>query len=88
MEVTVVGCARCGETHYDMEFARFTRPIVVELNLLEPDIIYTHWTMCPEQNEPILMRIIEESEIDANAIDLNTGKEYEFEGDENVERLQ
>lgn len=23
----------------------------------------------------------------ANAIDLNTGKEYEFEGDENVERL-
>lgn len=64
MEVTVVGCARCGEMHYDLEFTRFTRPIVVELNPLEPDIIYTYWTMCPEQNEPILMRIIEESEVD------------------------
>lgn len=61
MKLTIVGCARCGETHYDLEFTRFTRPV-------EMDETYTYWTMCPEQSEPILMRVIEKSEVEYDAI--------------------
>ncbi len=61
MRVTIVDCARCGETHYDLEFTRFTRPIELEKT-------YTYWTVCPETDKPILMRIIEESAVDPNAI--------------------
>ncbi len=56
MEVTVVGCARCGET-YDLKFTQFTRPV-------KTDKTYTCWAMCPEQNEPILLRVIEKGDME------------------------
>lgn len=50
MMVTVIDCARCGETH-DVESHKFTKPI--------DD--YNYWGMCPTSGEPILMRIITDS---------------------------
>lgn len=50
MTIKVANCARCGKTH-EVEFNRFTQPI--------DDC--THWGMCPNLNEPILMRIVTNS---------------------------
>lgn len=50
-KITVNGCARCGESH-EVEFLPFAKS-VIELD----DETLTHWGMCPNLNEPILMRI-------------------------------
>lgn len=57
MITTVENCARCGNTHNDVEFKRFAQNPVkhIDGNLLNTQI--THWGMCPNLNEPILMRI-------------------------------
>lgn len=52
-KITVKGCARCGETH-EIEFSPFAE------NAIEcSGEISTHWGMCPNLNEPILLRIQE-----------------------------
>lgn len=57
IKTTVVKCARCGGNHRDMQFSSFTRPIESDMEEL-----WTHWVMCPDTNEPILMRIVSGSE--------------------------
>jgi hypothetical protein len=47
--VSVTNCARCGETH-DIRFTRFQRP--------SGD--WTHWGMCQQTGEPVLLKIVEE----------------------------
>ena len=52
--VDVGHCARCGKDHADLGFARFKRPCQKDtVNGFE----WTHWAMCPETKEPILLRI-------------------------------
>lgn len=51
--VYVFGCARCGLDH-DSErivMERLVQPID------DPDGPYTHWAPCPENGQPILMRV-------------------------------
>ena len=50
MIIVVSGCARCGHTH-EVEFKEFSRQ-----NVEIGGFVETHWGMCPELNEPILMR--------------------------------
>ena len=50
MKVNINNCARCGETHVDLEFSKLTRPMI--------DAKHTHWAMCPTVNEPIMLRIV------------------------------
>jgi hypothetical protein len=45
-------CARCNESHENLEFHQFTNPV--------RDL--THWTLCPITKEPILMRVILDDE--------------------------
>ena len=46
--ITDVGnCARCGKDHKALTFLRLGRPIDED----------THWSICPETGEPILLRI-------------------------------
>jgi hypothetical protein len=42
---TIYGCVRCGEDHEGIEPKRFKNPCGE----------WTHWTMCPVTNEPILI---------------------------------
>lgn len=42
------GCSRCGKKHKELEFKEFKTPAG----------IYTHWTMCPTLNEPILLEFV------------------------------
>lgn len=52
MEIIVRSCARCGQTH-KVHFEKFAQnPIIAYGDIM------THWGMCPNINEPILMRII------------------------------
>ena len=44
---SIVGCARCGGTHGQIEFRKLTQPC--------GDL--THWAPCPTNGEPILMLI-------------------------------
>ena len=44
----VDGCARCGGSHPNLEFRRFTG---------EPNPHYTHWALCPKTGHPILLVI-------------------------------
>lgn len=53
LTITVTGCARCGETH-EIEFFPFAKnPIDLDGE------ISSHWGMCPNLNEPVLMRMEE-----------------------------
>jgi hypothetical protein len=49
---TVRSCARCGEDHEKLTFQPFKR--AVEPGSSEA---LTHWAMCPNHDEPILMYI-------------------------------
>lgn len=50
--VTVVNCARCGRKHVNLEFALFTQPCGRN----------THWAVCPVVYEPILLRMVPETD--------------------------
>lgn len=54
--IDVHSCARCEEDHSNIEFSPLTHPIESEAS----NIRWTHWTMCPSLNEPILLYIIQE----------------------------
>lgn len=43
-------CARCGQAHDGLAFKPLTNPI--ESSLFES---LTHWAMCPELDQPILL---------------------------------
>jgi hypothetical protein len=48
MKTDIKTCARCGKDH-EVEMKQFTNPGN-----------YTHWAMCPELQEPILIIVIED----------------------------
>ena len=47
----VTGCARCGQTH-EIEFMPFAKNAIEVYGQIS-----THWGMCRNLNEPVLMRI-------------------------------
>jgi len=47
MNVSIEECARCGLNHKSLDFNELT-------NAGE----WTHWVMCPETNQPILLKIL------------------------------
>jgi hypothetical protein len=53
MTVSVKNCARCGRDHDRVNFERFTRPVEIE------NEIFKYFGMCPQTDEPILMRVEE-----------------------------
>lgn len=51
---SLTGCSRCGENHTDLKFGLLTNPVLGNDGKEE----YTHWTLCPTNDEPILMKIL------------------------------
>jgi hypothetical protein len=53
----IKNCARCSGEHEDLMCASFTRPVAKESGG------YTHWALCPNTGEPILIiaLVIEET---------------------------
>lgn len=51
----VLGCARCGQDHYNLPMYRFER----SLTLIDED--FTHWATCPLTGDPILVRRVDEN---------------------------
>lgn len=49
-------CARCGETHENIWFSRFTRPVVCD------GLVSNYWAICPVRREPIIMAMAREQE--------------------------
>jgi hypothetical protein len=47
----IVGCARCGASHFDIRFHALDVPVAER---------WTHWAPCPNNGQPILMEIVEE----------------------------
>jgi len=47
--VSLKRCARCGRDHTNLTFTPFTRPAGT----------WTHWVLCPETAEPIMLRVDE-----------------------------
>ncbi len=57
--VNVSGCARCGHDHVDLRFIPFTNgPHRDDDN----SIAWTHWAICPEIFEPVLLRFIKDDD--------------------------
>lgn len=58
MAENLLECARCGLDHAQIKFMPFTNP---------PEVA-SHWAMCPELNEPILMSLVrnEDTAVDKN----------------------
>lgn len=49
----VMCCARCGNDHRALQFAKLTTPITFDtMSGVEQ---MTHWALCPDLNEPILL---------------------------------
>lgn len=64
---TVRGCPRCGEEHTGLFFENMRSPIQVSwvgdrtgLTVVN----MTHWALCPRKAEPILMRMVDNGEIE------------------------
>ncbi len=59
----LIGCARCGHNHKNLEFTKFLKPVLFWASDgdsgLNEEIIYTHFCPCPRSNQPILLKIIE-----------------------------
>ncbi len=53
-EVKVTGCVRCAKNHCCLTFKKFRHGSVEG---------YDYWAICPNTQEPILMRIMTEQEI-------------------------
>ena len=58
--ITVKSCARCGKDHKDLKFVRFAQA--------QPDDRHTHWAVCPNTLEPILL-VIEDDAPEAHESD-------------------
>lgn len=54
ISLAIRNCARCGEDHPTLIFSPFTRP--VRHADLE-GVLWTYWTACPTNDEPILLRV-------------------------------
>ena len=61
-------CARCQKEHKELSFNKLTHPIIGENQTGTMDlyagprpVLFTHWALCPENGEPILMIIVERS---------------------------
>lgn len=50
--VRVTDCARCGEDHGDLHMLHFKNPPVLS------EEAFTHYAICPNSGEPILMKIV------------------------------
>ena len=46
MKTSVFNCARCGQDHQELEFTRLKRP----------EAEWTHWAVCPNTGEPVLLK--------------------------------
>lgn len=46
------GCARCGHTHAMLRFFKLDR----SMKLTGGGFDFTHWAMCPNRREPIMMQ--------------------------------
>lgn len=55
--VELSDCSRCALAHRDLVFKQLTRPLYTENNRE----VYTHWTPCPTNGEPIMMRVLEKN---------------------------
>jgi len=53
--VTVRDCARCGGTHSDLTFRKFSRPAGGSDE-------WTHWVPCPATGEPIIMQVTDDED--------------------------
>jgi hypothetical protein len=53
MIVDVSCCARCGKDHKDLEFKEFKGWLPEDATGIQ----WTHWGMCPDLNEPIMLII-------------------------------
>lgn len=56
----IENCARCGETHENIWFSKFTRPIIDDCG-----VISNYWAICPVTREPIVMAMAREQEPEA-----------------------
>lgn len=50
-KVSFTHCARCGQAHADLNVFLFGRPVE-----LRGELIASHWALCIETGEPILVR--------------------------------
>lgn len=50
VKTSITRCARCEGTHLDIILKELTKPIIYQ----DDKVIYTHFTICPTTEEPIL----------------------------------
>jgi hypothetical protein len=56
IETNISNCTRCGKDHKGITFKKFVHPIYDN-----QDIEWNYWAHCPNNGDPILLRILEES---------------------------
>lgn len=58
MIVKVNNCARCSENH-DLNFIEFSKNPIEDSD----GTIWNYWAICPNTNEPILLKVINDKEL-------------------------
>lgn len=62
LRTKVRNCARCGRDH-EMDFYEFSEdPIDCD------GVVYTHWGYCPNTNEPVLLRVLDEENVNDHTL--------------------
>ena len=51
LAIDVANCARCGGDHKGLEFCELGRP------MNDGGTVWTHWAKCPDNCEPLMLRI-------------------------------
>lgn len=63
----IENCARCGGTHDNLVAKPFEIPVKSEC---AADIEFTHWTMCPATQDPILIAVTDNHPEYSQAVEL------------------
>lgn len=58
MRASFAACARCGKAHRNLEFVAFRCAVSVP----DSETLLTHWALCPETSEPILLTVVSRSD--------------------------
>ena len=55
--VDVRSCARCQGDHDKLTFKELTYYVFTDGSFGDEDVLFTHWALCPDNGEPIMMSI-------------------------------
>lgn len=56
--ISIKNCARCKGNHERLEIKKLTHPVTQQAVGYDELTLYTHWALCPTNEEPIMVLVL------------------------------